>query len=121
MRWTPAATANSLGEIVRHLGYSERLWLRAFFAGEAKDMSWRQHMVVVPEGWSVDEVVTFYGAETAAADTVLGDATSFDLLSASEARPSTLRWNVMHLIEDIARRVGQLEITRELLDGTTGH
>jgi uncharacterized damage-inducible protein DinB len=120
LRWKPVDTANSLGEIVMHLGYAERLWLRAFFAGEAMDMSWRQHMFVVPDGWSVDDVVAFYRAETAAADTVLDHASSFDLPSASETRPSTLRWIVTHLIEEIARHVGHLDITRELLDGTTG-
>src|SRR6266480_6088809 len=44
LRWRPAPTANSLGAIVVHLGYAERLWLRAIFAGEDMDMSWRAHM-----------------------------------------------------------------------------
>ena len=86
LRWKPAATANSLGEIVVHLGYAERLWLRAIFAGEAMDMSWRQHMFVLPPGWSVDDVVTFYRAETADADTVLDRAGSLDVPSAAEFR-----------------------------------
>lgn len=51
LRWRPAPTANSLGAIVVHLGYMERLWLRVFFAGEAMDMSWREHMFDMPEGW----------------------------------------------------------------------
>jgi hypothetical protein len=31
-----------------------------------------------------------------------------------------LRWVVFHLIEEIARHVGHMDITRELLDGRTG-
>ena len=120
LRWKPAATANSVGEIVVHLGYAERLWLRAIFAGEAMDMSWRQHMFVLPPGWSVDDVVTFYRAETADADTVLDRAGSLDVPSAAEFRPTTLRWVVTHLLEEIARHVGHMDVTRELLDGTTG-
>jgi uncharacterized damage-inducible protein DinB len=120
LRWTPAPTANSLGAIVTHLGYAERLWVRVIFAGETMDMSWRPHMFDVPEVWSVDDVVAFYRAETAAADTVLDRAASLDLPSAAEIRPTTLRWVVTHLLEETARHVGHMDITRELLDGRTG-
>jgi uncharacterized damage-inducible protein DinB len=120
LRWRPTPTANSLGVIVVHLGYAERLWLRAIFAGERMDMAWREHMFVLPDGWSVAEVVAFYRAETAAADTVLAPAESLDLPSAAEGRPTTLRWVVTHLLEETARHVGHMDITRELLDGRTG-
>jgi uncharacterized damage-inducible protein DinB len=120
LRWKPAATANSLGEIVMHLGYAERLWVRAIVDGETMDMSWRSHMFALPEGWSVEDVVTFYRAETTAADAVLDRAASLDLPSAAEFRPTTLRWVVTHLLEEIARHVGHMDITRELLDGRTG-
>jgi uncharacterized damage-inducible protein DinB len=120
LRWRPAPTANSLGIIVVHLGYAERLWLRAIFAGEEMDMGWRQHMFDLPDGWSVDDVVSFYRAETAAADAVLDRAESFDLPSSGPVRPTTLRWAVLHLIEETARHAGHMDITRELLDGRTG-
>jgi uncharacterized damage-inducible protein DinB len=120
LRWQPTATGNSLGSIVMHLGFAERLWVRAIFAGESMDMAWRARMFDLPVGWSVDEVVTFYRAETAAADAVLDRATSFDSPSAADIRPTTLRWVVTHLVEETARHVGHMDITRELLDGRTG-
>jgi len=120
LRWRPSPTANSLGVIVVHLGYAERLWIRAVFAGEAMDMEWRQHMFELPEGWGYDEIVAFYRDETARVDEILDRATSFDLPSAGDLRPTTLRWAVLHLIEETARHVGHMDITRELLDGTTG-
>ena len=120
LRWKPAPTANSLGVLVVHLGYAERLWARAIFAGEPMDMSWRAHMFELPDGWSVDDVISFYRAETTAVDAVLDGAESFDLPSAGEMRPTTLRWVVYHLIEETARHVGHMDITRELLDGSTG-
>jgi Protein of unknown function (DUF664) len=43
-----------------------------------------------------------------------------DLASAGELRPTTLRWAVYHLIEETARHVGHMDITRELLDGSVG-
>ena len=120
LRWAPAPTANSLGVIGTHLGYAERLWFRAIFAGEEMDMTWRQHMFELPDGWSVDDVVAFYRAECAAADAVLDRAPSFDLPSVAPIRPTTLRWVVTHMIEETARHVGHMDITRELLDGRIG-
>jgi len=124
LRWQPASGANSLGGIVLHLGYAERFWLRVVFAGEAMDISWTERgyadTFVVPEGWSADDVVSFYRAETAATDAVLDAASSLDLPSRGELRPTTLRWVVTHLIEETARHVGHMDITRELLDGRTG-
>jgi uncharacterized damage-inducible protein DinB len=120
LRWRPAPTANSLGVIVVHLGYSERLWIRAIFAGEPMDMAWRAHMFELPDGWAYDEIAEFYRAETGRVDAVLDRATSFDLPSAGDLRPTTLRWAVAHLIEETARHVGHMDLTRELLDGRTG-
>jgi uncharacterized damage-inducible protein DinB len=120
LRWRPAPTANSLGVIVVHLGYAERLWIRAIFAGEAMDMEWRKHMFELPEGWGYEEIVAFYRDETARVDEVLDGAASFDLPSAGDLRPTTLRWAVLHLIEETARHAGHMDITRELLDGRTG-
>jgi uncharacterized damage-inducible protein DinB len=120
LRWQPTAAANSLGVIVVHLGYSERLWLRAICAGEQMDMAWRAHMFELPEGWGVEDAVAFYREESTRADAVLNQAASFDLTSRGDFRPTTLRWAVYHLIEETARHVGHMDITRELLDGRVG-
>jgi uncharacterized damage-inducible protein DinB len=120
LRWRPAAAANSLGVLVVHLGYTERLWLRAICAGEQMDMAWRGHMFDLPEAWGVEEVVAFYREESRRADRVLDEVTSLDLPSRGALRPTTFRWAVFHLIEEAARHVGHMDITRELLDGTVG-
>jgi uncharacterized damage-inducible protein DinB len=120
LRWRPTPKANSLGAIVVHLGYAERLWLRVIFAGEQMDMGWRQRMFDLPDGWSTDDVIGFYRAEIAAADAVLDSAETLDLRSTGTMRPTTLRWVVVHLIEETARHAGHMDITRELLDGRTG-
>jgi hypothetical protein len=120
LRWQPAPAANSLGVLIVHLGYTERLWLRAICAGEEMDMAWRAHMFELPDGWGVDEVVAFYRDESARADLVLDEVTSLDLPSRGTFRPTTFRWAVFHLIEEAGRHVGHMDITRELLDGQVG-
>jgi uncharacterized damage-inducible protein DinB len=118
--WKTAPSANSLGSIVVHLGYAERLWLRVISAGEIMDMSWRGKMFVVPEGWHTHDIVTFYRDETTATDVVLDGTNTMDLRSTGEIRPTTLRRVVTHLLEETARHVGHMDITREFLDGSTG-
>jgi len=120
LRWAPTATANSIGQIVVHLGYAERLWFRAIFAGQPMDMEWRQEMFTVPDGWSVDDVAAFYRAECGLADAVMDAEASFDPPSRAEWRQTTLRWAVVHMIEETARHLGHIDITRELIDGKTG-
>jgi hypothetical protein len=51
---------------------------------------------------------------------VLDAAPSFDVASRGPTRPTTLRWVVTHLVEELARHAGHMDITRELLDGRTG-
>ena len=116
----PSPAANSLGIIVVHLGYAERLWLRAIFAGEQMDMDWRAHMFELPDDWSLDQIVAFYQAETAAADAVLDPPSPSTSRRRPASRSTTLRWAVVHLIEETARHLGHMDITRELLDGRTG-
>ena len=124
LRWKPAPTANSLGGIVMHTAYGERLWLRVIFAGETMDTSWTRDRYaptfLVPDGWGVDEVVAFHEAEIAACDAVLDAAVSIEAPSKGPLRPTTLRWILSHLVEDRARHVGHMDITRELIDGRIG-
>jgi uncharacterized damage-inducible protein DinB len=120
LRWRPAPTANSLGVLLVHLGYAERLWFRAIAAGEEMDMGWRAHMFELPDGWGVAEAVAFYREENARADAVLDEAPTLDQPSKGALRPTTLRWALFHVLEETARHVGHMDITRELLDGSVG-
>ena len=84
------------------------------------DMAWRSRMFELPEGWGAGEAVAFYRQESARADAVLDQTASLDPPSRGDFRPTTFRWAVFHLIEETARHVGHMDITRELLDGRVG-
>ena len=88
------------------------------------DMSWTADRYAptfeVPAGWTVEDVISFYRSETAAADEVLDANRDPECPSRAAMRPTTLRWVLTHLLEEIARHVGHMDITRELLDGKTG-
>ena len=73
-----------------------------------------------PRGGASRRSSAFYREESRRADGVLDEVTSLDLPSRGEFRPTTFRWAVFHLIEEAARHVGHMDITRELLDGKVG-
>jgi hypothetical protein len=125
---TPSGT-NLLG-LVKHLGYVERYWFAIFFAGldlelpysdQDPDADWR-----VGEGETAEQVVAFYQAEVARSREVVAGATPDDRGRSSIVRRDgpasnfSLRWIILHMIEETARHNGHADILRELTDGATG-
>jgi Protein of unknown function (DUF664) len=116
-------TGMGLHGLVRHLTNVERSWLRDVFAGEEglvfdwteadPDAEWR-----VPEGTTVVDLLGDYAAESRRCDAVVMGAASLDAVSAH--RDMSLRWILLHLVEETARHLGHIDLLRELADGSTG-
>jgi uncharacterized damage-inducible protein DinB len=116
-------TGMGLHGVVRHLTNVERSWLRDVFAGESDlsfdwtesdpDAEWR-----VPAGTTMTELLSAYAAESGRCDTVVTAATSLDAVSVR--RDLSLRWILLHLVEETARHLGHIDLLREQADGSTG-
>jgi uncharacterized damage-inducible protein DinB len=116
-------TGMSLPGIVRHLTNVERSWLREVFSGqqnlaydwteEDPEAEWR-----VPSGTKMADLLAAYAAESRRCDAVVTAARSLDVVSAE--RDMSLRWILLHLIEETARHLGHIDILREQADGSTG-
>lgn len=108
--------------LVRHLENVERSWLRRHFAGQ-QDLrfDWTDADpdadLQVPEGVSLVSLLAAYRAEIALCDEVIA---AHDLDDVSAVRDHTLRWIVLHLVEEIGRHLGHLDLLAELADGRTG-
>ena len=109
--------------LVRHLMNVERSWLRDVFLGEAgltfdrtdedPDAEWR-----VPASLTMAGLLADYAAETRRCDAVVAAASSLDAVSAR--RGVSLRWILLHLVEETARHLGHLDVLREQADGSVG-
>ena len=109
--------------VVRHLTNVERSWFRDVFAGEEglsydwttedPDAEWK-----VPAGVSMSRLLDEYAEETGRCDAVIESADSLDDVSAR--RDLSLRWILLHLVEETARHLGHLDLLREQADGSTG-
>lgn len=119
MGWAPLA-------LVQHLGWMEQRWLVWGFRGERVPA---RPVGGVAAEWRVGrpaaEVLAEYAARTARSDAVL-DAAAFTDPSAvggrftAAATAPPLGRILVHMVQEYARHVGQLDIVRELVDGRTG-
>lgn len=120
--WTPI-------ELVKHLVYMERRWLRWGFAAEPVDDPWGDWGV--HDRWQVgaDESLTDLVAmldEGGVATRSIVEAAELPQHGAvggrfsGEKPPPTLAWILFHVLQEYARHAGHLDIARELADGAVG-
>jgi hypothetical protein len=122
--WTPAG-------LVEHLSGVELHWFQQVVADAAitpppgdVDMPPYDPMAAFVTDWSSADIIAEYRDLCARSDAVLA-VTPLSARprgkhgDAEVAEPTTVRWVVLHVIEEIARHAGHLDIARELLDGKT--
>ncbi|NQX13773.1 DinB family protein [Microbacteriaceae bacterium VKM Ac-2855] len=113
----------TLHGLVRHLTNVERSWVRDDFAGESglvfdrsdgnPDGDWR-----VSSDATIAALLAGYAAESRLCDTVVAGIPSLDVVSSRNG--FSLRWILLHLVEETARHLGHIDLLRELADGVTG-
>ena len=113
--------------IVKHLGWAERGWFREIFAGEEVDTIDREDdnsaEFALGADDTVDSVLAFYRTEVEHSRRVVAGSPSLDALSARATKyreQVSLRWILVHMLEETARHAGHLDLMRETIDGTTG-
>lgn len=119
-RWVPAETANPVAGIVYHLGWVETWWFREVFLGEETGRKRSDEFLPAPE-ITLERAVDHYRRAWARSNEIVRAAGSLDDRAKLPRLDSlSLRWILLHLLEETARHAGHLDITRELIDGTTG-
>lgn len=122
---TPSDT--KLLGIVKHLAYVERWWFQESFLGRACEYPWSESgdmeadFKIFP-GETIESIFALYDAECEVSRQIVAGA-SLDDVAAKPRRGAghpTLRWIMLHMIEEVARHNGQADILRELIDGKTG-
>jgi hypothetical protein len=68
---------------------------------------------------TIESIGSLYEQEIARSREIVAGA-SLDDVSKSKDRPRSLRWIMVHMIEETARHAGHADILRELTDGAIG-
>ncbi|MGV9879633.1 DinB family protein [Streptomyces sp. NPDC003006] len=117
---TPSGT--NLLSLVKHLPTVEYGWFCTTFGRETEPFwfdPFTEDMFVATSE-TTKQIVEFYGRARAAADATIAELDLDDLGTAWNGNEVSLRWVLIHMLEDTARHAGHMDIVRELLDGTTG-
>jgi len=118
------STGLSALAVVKHLSWVEAGWFRGLFAGEpvGRGGSNPNSFRLTPDE-TIESVVTGYHEECAHSRRITDSAPSLDDLSAQPSDMGgrvSLRWILLHMLEETARHAGHLDLMRETLDGRTG-
>jgi hypothetical protein len=114
---------------VKHLALVEDSWIQHRFLGLPEIEPWRDAPFDNDPDWEWHSAANdqphylreLYIAACARSRAALESVQLDDLAAAqSPGRPWTLRWMLLHLIEETARHAGHADLIRESIDGTTG-
>src|SRR5207302_8527808 len=124
-RLVPSATT-MLG-VVKHLAYVERWWFAMNFAGDPVNFPWPEDEpdqdidFRVAATDTIENISALYQRELARSREVVAGASLEDLgRGVGKVEPRSLRWIMVHMIEETARHAGHADILRELTDGAIG-
>jgi hypothetical protein len=113
--------------IVKHLALVERDWFRWTFAGDDVELpdtgDDNAPTFRVESGDTVEGVLATYRTDTDHARRITAAAPSLDDLSARDVDfygHVSLRWILVHMLEETARHAGHLDLMCEQIDGRTG-
>jgi hypothetical protein len=118
----PPSDMTILG-LVRRLADVERGWFRRGIAGEDApplfyDDADRDGDFHGPADATLAGAMVAYWSEIEAARRI-GAAAPLDALD-QRGRPLSVRWILVHMIEEYARHLGHADLLRQAIDGTTG-
>jgi hypothetical protein len=117
VRTAGVASGTSLLGLVKHLAYVERF----YFLGEDVG-DWKQTMRPAPDE-TVDGVLAGYRDAVSRANEIIDACSDLALPAPRPSRRGSapsMRWVLVHMIEESGRHAGHADILREQIDGATG-
>jgi uncharacterized damage-inducible protein DinB len=124
LRRAMTASGTTLLGLVKHLGAVEYGWFCRTFGRPTEPMPFDEDepdadLHVGPDE-STQDVLAFYARARAASDQAIDE---LDLETTGRAwfgEDVSLRWVLIHMVEETARHAGHADICRELIDGVVG-
>ena len=131
---TVAASTVTLGGMLKHLAFVEEYWFCERFAGQDQSLPWSAVDWDADADWdwhsaandTPEQVVTLWEKSVRDARAVVTAALLEGGLDQRvrwafpDGRGPSLRWIVLHMIEEYARHNGHADLIRESIDGQTG-
>jgi Protein of unknown function (DUF664) len=116
----------TMAGLVSHLRWTEHCWFEVLFLGQGQEDNPQFRDEPEDADWRVDDVplarlLDEYERQCARSAEIVA-AHPLDAPGVHElAQGATLRWMLLHMLEETARHVGHADAVRELLDGVRGY
>jgi uncharacterized damage-inducible protein DinB len=121
-RMVPSGT--SLLGMVKHLASVEYGWFSETFGRETEQLPFDENDpeadLRVEADESTADILAFYERARAASDQVIDDLDLDDTGTTPRGDEPSLRWVLIHMVEETCRHAGHIDIVRELIDGVAG-
>jgi hypothetical protein len=118
-------SGTSLLGIVKHLAWVERWWFVDFIGGEKLEYPWSDADpdadFRIEHHDTVASISQLYVDAVGEANAVIAAAPGLEVTGDLDGGPRSLRWVLVHMIDETGRHAGQCDIIRELIDGATGY
>ena len=127
-RATPTPSLLSVGGLIKHLAHVERQWIRTLQGRDERDYETYAASFRLAPGEALDDAMADYrraAEETEAAIADVGDLGQSVPIpkgvpwSPQDVDAWSVRWILLHLIEETARHAGHADIVREAIDGAS--
>jgi uncharacterized damage-inducible protein DinB len=120
-RSVPPSSLSLLG-LVRHMAEVELNWFRFWLGGEGPNPRYDDEEEWDVDGADVSEAFDYWRSECQNARDVVATFASLDDVGAGQTVGAgiSVRWTLVHMIEEYARHNGHADFLREQIDGTTG-
>lgn len=122
----PDSPLMTVAGLVNHVRWVEYNWFQLVLLGEENAGPWTEEEpdreFTVALDFPIAQLLDEYDAQSARYRELVAslDLDTLAKRNLSSGEPATLRWIILHLIEEIARHNGHLDVVRELVDGTKG-
>jgi uncharacterized damage-inducible protein DinB len=129
---TVASSTMTLAGLIKHLALVEDSWFQDDFLGLGDPEPWASAPFAEDNDWDWHSAVNddpaylldLYRVACERSRAAVQSADSLDALAVKADRrtgaPISLRWILLHMIEETARHNGHADLLRESIDGATG-
>ena len=111
--------------LVSHLRWTEHCWFEVLFLGGPATVNPQfgdvEDADFVVDGVPLARLLDEFDRQWARSNEIVAAASLDDVGRGSASGGATLRWMLLHMLEEVARHVGHLDTIREQLDGTKGY
>lgn len=122
------ASTLTLGGLVKHMAYVEDHWFHTGWAGNPPVAPWADVDWAATPDWELDsaaddspeDLAALFGVAVERSRAAIAGSFDLDATATIRGREFSLRWIMIHMVEEYARHCGHADLLREAVDGALG-